>query len=146
MSDLYPKTAMFYLLSCFNGLTKLDLTRYHKIQKRLPLSTHETLAATLATAAYYRCRANTKDRSGDSWRNQVQCARDNIVQTEYPSEDEMPNEVFCKLYYRRSDFAATQTPRQALAEVLAILKEIENLKDFDPRYCRIVKFLESRVG
>ncbi|MEN9680337.1 MAG: hypothetical protein RLZZ627_230 [Pseudomonadota bacterium] len=144
MNALHHRAAMFCLYSSLSGMTEQEIASRHKYKSRLPIETHQRLAATMAKARYHFETHGNKDHGAVTWLGSICSYLDDIVQREYPSREELPNDVFFHLYYGRTDYAATQTPRQVLTEVLEILKPFEPFQNFDPRYARIVKFLESK--
>ena len=110
-------------ISCLNGLTLSQARNYRRqYTKRLSLEQHHQIAAALWGAK----RTAMVDRA--------RCTLDDIVQMEYPSRAEMPDEVFFRLYYDREGARGEGCVSKAAAALVTALGDAGTTKGYDPRY------------
>ena len=127
--NIYPTRLIRSVISVRNGLTDEQNKRYHQlVKRRLPVNTHMELAVVLRSVE----RNKHVDR--------VKCVLDDIVQCEYPSQIDLPNDVFRGMYYGRQLAGRFSVP----IALLEVKDWVGGCKEgFDPRYPLVVTYIDK---
>lgn len=121
----------------------LSTRKYHRPNARMPVQAHQELARLLREAR----SGALFNKKAENAIGMIRTTLDDWVQKEYPSEKELPNELFHDMYYGHDDFKNEPTPSEAKKiELINTLIRAKTLFNLHYHNCEPVRWVNNKFS